>query len=126
MKIYYFLFISFLALLLACSGKVTEMQVSEGQPSAAGISFAKDVKPIFAQNCSCHLAEEPPDDLSLASYDNFNKGSEHGPVFIPHNSTDSLIVKKIIPGGGMPPGGQLSQEAIDRVRKWIDEGGKNN
>lgn len=101
---------------------------NENPPPGASISFAKDIKPIFDANCNfpfCHGAN-PISGLLLTSYDNFKKGGNSGTTFIPGNSKDSLIVKKISPGGSMPPGGELPQDQIDKIKNWIDEGGENN
>ena len=98
-------------------------------PSGTSVSFANDIKPIFDANCNfdgCHGAN-PPSGLLLTSYDNFKKGGNSGPAFIPKDSKDSLIVKRIEPGGGMPLGRPaLSTEQIDKIKQWIDEGGENN
>jgi len=124
--------ISLLFILLACGDEGEEKQTpdekknGDEQPTVESISFAKDIKPIFDENCSCHLTDNPPHGLSLASYDDVKKGSDDHEAFIPNNAEDSLIVKRIIPGGGMPPGGQLTEEQIDKIKKWIDEGGEDN
>jgi len=100
----------------------------EEPPAGPEISFAKDIKPIFDASCNfqgCHGAN-PPSQLLLTSYDNLKKGGRSGPAFIAKNAKDSLIVKRIEPGGGMPPGGQLADEQVDKIKKWIDEGGENN
>jgi hypothetical protein len=132
----YFCLISLLFIFLSCGDEGETMKPpdstqnggNENPPPGPGISFAQDIKPIFDANCSslfCHGAN-PISGLLLTSYDNFKKGGNNGPAFIPGNSEDSLIVKKISPGGSMPPGGELPQEQIDTIKNWIDEGGKDN
>ncbi|MBM3242618.1 hypothetical protein FJZ31_40675 [Candidatus Poribacteria bacterium] len=132
----YFGLISLLFIFLSCGdeGETTKPTAStqnggnEKPPPGPVISFAKEIKPIFDANCNsqfCHGAN-PISGLLLTSYDDFKKGGNNGPAFIPGNSTDSLIVKKISPGGGMPPGGELPKEQIDQIKNWIDEGGENN
>ena len=133
----YFCLISLLFIFLSCGdeGETTKPTDStqnggnENSPPGPGISFAKDIKPIFDANCSfasCHGAN-PPSGLLLTSYDNFKKGGGSGAAFIPKNSKDSLIIKRIGPGGGMPRGRpELPKEQIDKIKNWIDEGGENN
>ena len=92
------------------------------------VSFQKDVFPIFQANCifaGCHGAN-PPSGLLLTTYDNFKKGGNGGPAFVPKDSKRSLIVKRI-DGGGMPKGrAPLKKEQIQLIKDWIDEGGDNN
>jgi hypothetical protein len=98
-------------------------------PPVPSISFANDIKPIFDANCNfdgCHGAN-PPSGLLLTSYENFQKGGRSGPAFIPKDSNNSLIIKRIEPGGGMPLGRpELPKEQVDKIKQWIDEGGENN
>ena len=127
-----FCLIGLLSIFLACGdeGDVTEPPDDENGEPTAGISFATDVKPILDARCAlptCHGGEPPTGGLSLTSYDNLKKGGNSGAAFMPNNSQDSLIVKRISPGGGMPPGGEpLSEKEIETIKKWIDEGGENN
>ena len=116
----------------------TELPITNGEeppanggvepPPGPGISFAKDIKPIFDENCNlpfCHGAN-PISGLLLTSYDNFKKGGNSGPGFIPKNSADSKIMEKIKPGGGMPPGGELPEAERNKIKDWIDAGGEDN
>ncbi len=97
-------------------------------PAAPKISFQKDVFPIFQANClfaGCHLSN-PPSGLLLTTYDNFKKGGNSGPAFVPKNSKGSLIIQRI-DGGGMPLGrAPLKKDQIQLIKDWIDAGGENN
>jgi hypothetical protein len=92
------------------------------------VSFQKEVFPIFQANClfaGCHLSN-PPSGLLLTTYDNFKKGGNGGPAFVPKNSKGSLIIKRI-DGGGMPLGrAPLKKDQIQLIADWIDAGGENN
>lgn len=91
------------------------------------IAYAS-IQAIFDANCtSCHGAQNPPDDLSLTSFDTVMKGGEHGAVVKAGAPADSLLVK-MIKGEGeggkrMPPKGDpLTAEQIALIEHWIADG----
>lgn len=113
------------------------MDTSKLPPAASqtGVTYAKDIKPIFDQSCAkCHGPEKPKAKLRLDSLEGVLKGSEHGKVIKPGKSADSLLVHNIARAGDpdlyMPPPknkagiGPLSNEQIGLVRAWIDQGAK--
>ena len=95
------------------------------------VSFKNDIFPIFQANCifaGCHGAN-PPSGLLLTTFDNFKKGGNGGAPFVPNDSKNSLIVKRItgviqpqMPLGRAP----LNQKDIDAIKTWIDNGAENN
>lgn len=108
------------------------------------ISFAEDVQPVFLENCiECHdkvgegLATSG---FSLRDYDSVMKGTKFGAVVIPESSISStlflVIAGKTSPEIQMPPqheqawaegrGAPLSEDHIEIIRAWIDQGAKNN
>jgi len=100
----------------------------EEPPPEPEVSFAQDIKPIFDAKCSfpgCH-GDNPPSGLLLKTYDDFKRGGNSGPGLVPKNSADSVIMKRISPGGGMPPGAELPAEERNKIKDWIDSGGENN
>jgi len=104
------------------TAKSTEPLVTE-----ATLSFA-DVKPIFDAKCvGCHGGADPKDGLALTSHAAVLKGGEHGAVVVPGDPSGSDVVK-FINGTKEPrmPFKQdpLSQEDIDKISKWIEQGAK--
>jgi mono/diheme cytochrome c family protein len=103
----------------------------------AAVSFANDVMPIFEATCiGCHGA--PGDDgeprkeayLDLTTYEGLMTGSEYGTVVEPGNADDSVLMDMIVTGD-MPsqddgPVDPLTEEQIDVIRQWINEGAENN
>ncbi len=94
------------------------------------VSFARDVAPIFVDNCSgCHIdAMQTRGGLRLDSFGQMLRGGDSGQIITPGKSAGSLLVKKIkgmdiegerMPAGGRPP---LSQKQIQLISTWIDEG----
>jgi len=93
-----------------------------------GIAFQNDIFPIFQANCifaGCHAAN-PPSGLLLTTFNDFEKGGNSGPAFVPKDSGKSLIVQRV-DGGGMPLGrAPLKKAEIQLIKDWIDEGAEDN
>jgi len=100
------------------------------------VSYARDVKPILDQNClSCHQAGGAgfqASGFSMASYDDLLRGSDAGPMIIAGDSPGSnllvLMEGRADPSISMPHGSMkpVPQRQIDTIRRWIDQGAKNN
>jgi cytochrome c5 len=96
-----------------------------------GLSFDKDIKPIFDKSCiKCHGAEKQKGKLRLDTLEATLKGGENGESVVKGNSAKSTLVHTIArldPDAAMPPDGKgdpLSKEQIGIVRAWIDQGAK--
>lgn len=112
-----------------------------GQPK---VSFAADVQPILQTHCLvCHdsIGEGvAASGFSVRDYDSVMKGTIFGPVVIPNSSMSStlylVIANKTAPEIQMPPqhpqalakgrGLPLSDEEIETIAVWIDQGALNN
>ncbi len=107
---------------------VEEAAASETEaPASAGISFANDVVPIFEQSCiKCHGVESRKEGLDMLTYENILAGSRNGPVLIPGNSADSLLVQLVVEGEMPNRGPKLSSEQIRIISDWVDQGALNN
>jgi hypothetical protein len=108
------------------------------------VSFSKDVKPIIKDRClECHDGKGEGSEesgLVLITYDDLMKGTKFGQVVVPGDSESStlyrLISYKADPKIHMPPhtkdslaskmGKPLTQEQIETIKTWIDQGAKNN
>lgn len=118
-------------LVTACGGSTpvqpTAAENKSGAASQAGVSYAKDVQPIFNENCTgCHGKSGG---LTVTSYTNLMAGGGKGPVIVAGNPDASELYKRItgqsqpsMPRGGTP----LSQDKIDLIAKWVKEGAANN
>jgi len=110
-----------------------DVDVSKLPPvsSKKGVTFEKDIKPIFEKSCAkCHGAEKQKGKLRLDSLEAALKGSENGKVVEPGKSAKSVLVHNIArlnEDDAMPPEGKgdpLSKEQVGLVRAWIDQGAK--
>src|SRR6184192_2673707 len=138
-------------LLIVCLGAILAMPVlsvraADKKPSVdvsklppasdqKGVTYAKDIKPIFEKSCvKCHGAEKPKAKLRLDSLEGALKGSENGKVIEPGKSADSILVHNVEHVGNeddfMPPPDNkakippLTKEQIGLIRAWIDQGAK--
>ncbi len=94
-------------------------------------SFSQDIRPILDANCiECHqpggIGYERSG-LDMRTYDSFMKGTKYGPVIIPGDSYDSVLVELIEhradPKINMPYHKiGLSKSDIDILKTWIDKG----
>lgn len=97
-------------------------------------------KQIFTTNCAlsgCHAGTPLQANLNLTSGNAFsnlvNVTSLLNPNFkrvVPGNSEQSFIIKMLRNTGEgtsiMPPTGKISDNLIDSIAVWIDNGAKNN
>lgn len=111
------------ALLIACAGEES-------------VSFSQDVRPILDQHClTCHQAGGAgleASGFSLVSYEDLMKGTQFGPMVIPGDALGSnmlvLMEGRADPSISMPHGDMkpVPQQQIDTIRRWIEQGAKNN
>ena len=91
------------------------------------VSFGLHVAPILLENCAqCHIARNPRGNFNMASLATILRGGNGGAPFKPGSSATSEIVLRLKGEGRdvMPPSGKLSDEMIQKISKWIDEGGR--
>src|SRR5258708_31561575 len=87
--------------------------------------FEKSVRPVFAKNCSgCHGGSKMGG-LQLDSREHLLKGGTDGPVVVPGNPDESLLIQAIRqthPRIKMPPNGKLQAREIEDVASWVKSG----
>ena len=92
-----------------------------------GISFSVDyeseIQPIWDSNCtSCHGYPDQYGNLVLFSYDDLMNSGTIVPGSHIQSSLYDRITRPESAAGDMPPAGSLSQNQIDLIAEWIDEG----
>jgi len=119
-------------LLVQCSKKLPT--APDPDPSADPVSYAATIQPIFNARCvSCHSASVPQSGVAMQSHAAVmaSVGTLYaGPIVIAGNPDTSPLVDKIEPGprfgSRMPQGSSLSSSQITAIRRWIQEGARNN
>jgi mono/diheme cytochrome c family protein len=119
---------------LAIAASAQDAKPAASLPAAStktGLTFATDIKPIFAASClKCHdSTKKPKAQLALDSLEGTLKGSKDGKVITPGDSAHSDLVLSIAhvgdPDTFMPKHAkQLTPEQISLIRAWIDQGAK--
>jgi len=75
--------------------------------TATGVTFEKDIAPIFKASCvRCHGAERPRAQLRLDTLEGVLKGTKMGSILTAGDSANSLLVKSVSqldPQTAMPP-----------------------
>lgn len=95
--------------------------------SPDSVYFVNQVMPIISSNCTmsgCHDNITHADGVNLTTYANIIRYVKPG------NAGDSKLYKVIIKTGGEvmppPPMSPLTAAQKELIRKWIDQGAKNN
>jgi len=119
-------FILLIAVLLVSTYAVFRIGSTGAAPSVE-ISYANDVRPILESRCgSCHMGEFVSEGLDMNTYESLLVGSQNGPVILPGNANDSLLVQKITAGKMPKRGPKLTPAQIQIITDWIDAGALNN
>jgi hypothetical protein len=105
-------------------------------PAQPEVSYRNDVRPIIHDYCqSCH---EPggkgyeKSGLDMRTYQSLMKGTKFGAIIKPGDSFTSVFIQviegRVHPSIKMPYGmsGGLSKENIGVLKKWVDQGAKDN
>ncbi len=98
------------------------------------VSYKKDVVPIFTTYClPCHTEDQMnPSLLYLDTYENMMAGGKHGHPIAPGKPDSSILIRKI---SSTPPFGDpmpmkrkspFPKDTLVIIRKWIEQGAKNN
>lgn len=101
------------------------------------VSYKYEVFPIIYDHClNCHLPGGKgyaKSGLDLSTYESLMKGTKFGPVVKPGDSEASTFTKLLegtAKGLKMPAGlnasGTLDRQYILTLRKWVQQGAKNN
>jgi hypothetical protein len=104
--------------------------------AADEVSYKKDIFPIINDYClSCHKPGGKgykKSGLDMRTYQSLMKGTKFGSVIKPGDSYTSIFIQvvegRVHPSLKMPYGmsGGLAKDKIELMRKWVQQGAKNN
>src|SRR5436309_2200215 len=87
--------------------------------------FESKVRPLLAKNCfACHT-DLKSGGLQLDTREHLLKGGKDGPVVVPGDLENSLLVKAINYTHSrikMPPSGKLKDEEVSILETWVKDG----
>jgi formate dehydrogenase gamma subunit len=90
---------------------------------ASDLTWDNAIAPMFQEKCMpCH-GPAASGGLNLSTYADTMSGGASGPVIVPGDGDNSLLVTRQL-AGGHP--GQLTPEEIEQVIEWIDAGALEN
>lgn len=125
-------------LVLGCGDQAMDANEEPSEEELpSDVSYAEDIQPIFDNSCGgaagCHFNNEESG-VELTTYQDVTNsvGDQYGEEIVdPGNPGDSPLVDKITQnpefGVRMPQNGDpLSEEEINLIRGWINEGANNN
>jgi hypothetical protein len=93
------------------------------------VRFERQIAPLLRMYCAgCHNDNEPEGGFSVSSYGQLMKGSAQGAIVLPGNVDESSLLQ-LLAGTlepKMPPEDerQPTDEEIDLLRRWIEQGAK--
>lgn len=92
-----------------------------------GFDYHRDVKTLLKERCfACHGALQQQADLRLDSGELIRRGGDSGSAIVIGDAASSLLIERIADPDAatrMPPEGEpLSDNQIEVLRKWIDQG----
>ena len=93
----------------------------------SNLSYSKDIEPLWLARCvSCHSGSTAPD-LTPPSYSNL---INYQPSLVVGGDGSNSLLLQILDGRvqpSMPPtGSRLTQNQLNGIKRWIDEGAINN
>jgi len=123
---------AFILCLGSCKDQITDPNTNPIVFPSSNISYSQHVDPLFQQRCAlsgCHAGSSAQAGLDLLtpSYSNL---MNHQPKLVnPGASANSLLAQRI--DGRLAPqmpymAQPLNANQIAGIKKWIDEGAKNN
>jgi hypothetical protein len=126
------LVVSIVTLFGSCKDQITDPNANPIVFPSSNVSYSKYVDALFQQRCAlsgCHAGSSAQAGLDLLT-PSYNNLMNHQPKLInPGSSNNSLLVERI-DGRIAPQMPYLSQplntNQINGIKKWIDEGAKNN
>jgi WD40 repeat protein len=91
--------------------------------------YSAEVAPILNKYCvACHVADDMQGGLSLETWDNLQKGGEHGKVVVPSGPESSTLIRRITGEDTpkMPPDDNEGPNAdeIKVLKAWVAAGAK--
>jgi mono/diheme cytochrome c family protein len=94
---------------------------------AAAVSFANDVAPIIQSRCiNCHGGDRTEEGLVMLSYAELLAGSDNGPVIVPGDPANSLLVELVTTQKMPKRGPKLTPPQVEIITSWVAAGAPNN
>lgn len=91
------------------------------------VSYANDIFPLMKSRCgNCHGGNKVEEDLNILTYADLMKGSKNGPVIVPGDASNSLLVDLITKLEMPKKGPKLTPPQIQLITDWVNQGALDN
>ena len=115
-----------IATLLVSAYAILHSSSTEAAPHTE-VSYTRDVQPILESRCAkCHMGDFVSEGLDMNTYETLLAGSQNGPVIVPGDANDSLLIEKVVEGDMPKRGPRLTPLQIQTLKDWINAGALNN
>ena len=115
-----------IATLLVSAYAILHSSSTEAAPHTE-VSYARDVQPILESRCAkCHMGDFVSEGLDMNTYETLMAGSQNGPVIVPGDANESLLIEKVVEGTMPKRGPKLTPVQIQTLKDWINAGALNN
>jgi uncharacterized membrane protein len=106
---------------------VTEAPATEPAAGGATVSFANDVMPIIQSRCiGCHGGDRTEEGLDLKAHASIMAGSSNGPVIVPGDAANSLLVELVATQKMPKRGPKLTPPQVQLITDWVNQGALDN
>jgi WD40 repeat protein len=122
------------ALSLTLNGHLVAADAAgEKAAESATVSYYRDIRPIFVQNCQgCHQPAKASGGYVMTSFAALlKKGDSDEPGIVSGKPEESLVVEQITSQDGQPPvmprgKDPLPEQQVNLIKKWIAQGAKDD
>ncbi len=113
-----------LLVLLLCGIFASNLVAEDITDAEAEKFFENNIRPLLVDKCiKCHDESKQKGGLRLDGIGHILAGGESGPALEPHKPAESLLIEAVrYESYEMPPDGQMSDEEIDLLVKWVEMG----
>lgn len=106
-----------------------EAAADDTNADRSSIDFQREIRPLLVKHCGeCHGSAKQESGLRIDHGTMLLAGGDSGPAIVAGKSAESLLIRRITAADAaerMPPEGPGVPAAdVDRIRAWIDAGGK--
>ena len=111
-------------LVLAVVGGGLSCQADDDGEEFTLKEFETHIRPILVTKCvKCHGEHKQEGGLRLDTREALLRGGDSGPAIVLSHSAQSLLLEAVrYEGLEMPPGGQLNDQQIQYLQRWVDAG----
>ena len=105
----------------------TEAPATQPAVEGATVSFANDVLPIIESRCiGCHGGDRTEEGLDLKTHASILAGSDNGPVIVPGDAVNSLLVELVATQKMPKRGPKLTPAQVQIFTDWVNQGALDN